>query len=104
MIPALGPIDPLTAARLADKAPVGSETGSVAGAEGGFGTVLGETLGQTVERLENAEELSVQALKGDADVRQVVDAVMEAEQTLQTAISIRDKIVTAYLEISRMTI
>lgn len=48
--------------------------------------------------------MSIQALKGDADTRQVVDAVMDAQQALQTSIAIRDKIVTAYLEISRMAI
>ena len=45
-----------------------------------------------------------QALKGKADTREVVDAVMSAEQALQTAVAIRDKIVSAYLEISRMAI
>jgi flagellar hook-basal body complex protein FliE len=34
----------------------------------------------------------------------VVSSVMEAEQSLQTAIAIRDKIVQAYLEISRMPV
>jgi flagellar hook-basal body complex protein FliE len=37
-------------------------------------------------------------------MRSVVDAVMSAEQSLQAAVAIRDKIVTAYLEISRMAI
>ena len=37
-------------------------------------------------------------------MQQVVEAVMSAEQTLQAAIAIRDKVVTAYLEISRMAI
>jgi flagellar hook-basal body complex protein FliE len=41
---------------------------------------------------------------GNADTRQVVDAVMQAEQALQASIAVRDKIVTAYLEISRMSI
>ena len=34
----------------------------------------------------------------------VTDAVMNAQQNLQAAIAIRDKIVTAFLEISRMQI
>jgi flagellar hook-basal body complex protein FliE len=34
----------------------------------------------------------------------VVEAVMAAEQTLQTSVAIRDKVVSAYLEISRMSI
>ena len=50
------------------------------------------------------KQVSIQALKGDADTREVVDAVMSAEQALQTAIAIRDKVVSAYLEISRMGI
>ena len=54
--------------------------------------------------MERAEQVSVQGLRGEADTRAVVDAVMSAEQSLQSAIAIRDKIVSAYLEISRMAI
>ena len=38
------------------------------------------------------------------DTREAVDAVMNAEQSLQAAIAIRDKVVSAYLEISRIQI
>ena len=48
--------------------------------------------------------MSIDALKGNADTRQVVDAVMSAQQALQTAVAIRDKIVSAYLDVSRMSI
>ena len=41
---------------------------------------------------------------GKANTREVVDAVMQAEQSLQTAIAFRDKIVNAYLEITKMQI
>jgi len=34
----------------------------------------------------------------------VVEAVMSAEQSLQTAVAIRDKVVAAYQEIVRMAI
>ena len=44
------------------------------------------------------------ALQGKASVQQVVEAVMSAERQLQTAIAVRDKVVAAYLEISRMAI
>lgn len=69
-----------------------------------FGAMLAETVGRTVGKLEGAEQVSVRALQGEADTREVVDAVMSAEQALQAAVAIRDKIVTAYLEISRMAI
>jgi len=74
--------------------------------EGGasFGSALATAAGRTIGTLEQAEQLSALALQGRGDTREVVDAVMSAEQSLQAAIAIRDKIVTSYLEISRMQI
>ena len=69
-----------------------------------FTEALGQAATRTVGTLENAEQMSIQALKGDADTRKVADAVMDAQQALQTAVAIRDKIISAYLEISRMSI
>jgi flagellar hook-basal body complex protein FliE len=69
-----------------------------------FATMLGEAARRVGDNLNNAEQLSLKALKGDADTRTVVDAVMTAEQSLQAAVAIRDKIVSAYLEVSRMAI
>src|SRR5690606_17880905 len=56
-----------------------------------FAEALGRAASKTVGTLENAEQLSLQALKGEANTRQVVDAVMDAQQALQTSIAIRDK-------------
>ena len=61
-------------------------------------------MANTVGRLEQAETLSIAAIRGEAETREVVDAVMSAEQSLQAAIAIRDKVVQAYLEVSRMQI
>jgi flagellar hook-basal body complex protein FliE len=69
-----------------------------------FTEALGQAAARTVDTLKGAEQLSIDALKGNADTRQVVDAVMNAQQALQTTIAIRDKIVSAYLDISRMSI
>ena len=69
-----------------------------------FAEALSQAASKTVGTLQNAEQVSLQALKGDADTRQVVDAVMSAQQALQTAVAIRDKVVSAYLEINRMAI
>jgi flagellar hook-basal body complex protein FliE len=74
------------------------------GDAGSFAAALGSLGTNTVGALQQAEQASMKALQGDADMRTVVDSVMSAEQSLQTAIAIRDKIVTAYLEISRMAI
>lgn len=69
-----------------------------------FASLLADTAGRTVDRLKQAEQLSVEVLQGKGDMRQTVDAVMSAEQSFQAAVAIRDKIVTAYLEVSRMAI
>ena len=57
-----------------------------------------------VETLQNAEAMSIKGIKGEASAYEVASAVMEAEQTIRMAVSVRDKIVNAYLEISRMQI
>jgi flagellar hook-basal body complex protein FliE len=54
--------------------------------------------------VKNGEAAAIAGVDGQASVQQVVEAVMQAESTLQTAIAIRDKVVSAYQEISRMTI
>lgn len=69
-----------------------------------FADALSKAAGDTITSMQSAEKLSVSAIQGGADMREVVDAVMDAEQTLRAAISIRDKIVQSYLEISRMPI
>jgi flagellar hook-basal body complex protein FliE len=74
------------------------------GAEATFAAALETVTRNAVNTLETAETLSLKALQGDVETREVVDAVMSAEQTLQTAIAIRDKIVSSYLEVSRMSI
>ena len=54
--------------------------------------------------LARAEAVSAQGLLGQSGPREVADAVLSAERSLQTAIAVRDKIVSSFLEISRMAI
>ncbi len=86
---------------------VGSITGAgAAGAADGpdFGSVLAEITATGLRTVETGEAAAIAGIQGDASVQKVVEAVMSAEQTLQTAIAIRDKVVAAYQEISRMAI
>jgi flagellar hook-basal body complex protein FliE len=69
-----------------------------------FSQVLSQVARDGVSQLQAAEATSLQGLQGQASVQQVVEAVMSAEQTLNTAIAVRDKVVQAYQEISRMQI
>lgn len=75
-----------------------AETGS------DFSSMLSRMAGETVDTLKAAEQVSIAGMKDKASVQQVVESVMAAEQSLQTAIAVRDKVVNAYLEVSRMAI
>lgn len=69
-----------------------------------FGTVMSAMANDMVSAIQRGEQASMNGLNGQATTQEVVEAVMNAERTLQTALAVRDKIVTAYLEISRMAI
>jgi len=69
-----------------------------------FGEVLGHLMKDAVGVMQAGEEAAIQGIKGAASPLAVVSSVMAAQQTLHTALSIRDKVVSAYQEISRMTI
>ncbi|MCQ0988143.1 flagellar hook-basal body complex protein FliE [Jiella marina] len=69
-----------------------------------FGAVLTQLASDSVATVKSAEATSIKGVKGEASTQVVVEAVMEAERTLQAAIAIRDKAVAAYLEVSRMAI
>lgn len=80
-----------------------SVTGGVASPRS-FADVLQSLSTDVVDNLRTAESESFRSVRGEASTREVVDALVAAEQSLQTAIAIRDKLVTAYLEISRIQI
>lgn len=71
---------------------------------GTFARLVEEAASKFIGNLETAEAMSVRGIQGDAEPRAVADAVITAEQSLQAAIAIRDKVVSAWLDISRMQI
>ncbi len=69
-----------------------------------FAAALEAVADRAVNTLKTAETVSMQAMLGEANIQQVVDKVMEAERTLSTALAIRNKLIAAWQEISRMQI
>ena len=69
-----------------------------------FSDFLREKAGESVDTLRKSEEMSARAVTGEADLTDVVQAVTAAEVTLQTVVSVRDRLVSAYQEILRMPI
>lgn len=82
-----------------------SATSAVRPAAGtGFADMLADISGQAVSSLQGAEAAAITGLQGKTSVQHVVQTIMAAETTLQTALAVRDKVVAAYQEISRMAI
>ncbi|MGP0058624.1 MAG: flagellar hook-basal body complex protein FliE [Beijerinckiaceae bacterium] len=69
-----------------------------------FGSVMAQVTQDAVGKLKSAEAMSISGLQGHASVQQVVETVMDAQSSLQTALAVRDKVVSAYQELSRMAI
>ena len=69
-----------------------------------FGALLEEAAKGGIDTLKKGEALTAKAAVGQADIADVVQAVTNAEMTLQAATNIRDKVIGAYQEILRMPI
>ena len=84
----------------------GAAAFSGAPAAGGadFASVMKDVAGDAINTMKSAEQMPIQGVNGNASTQAVVDAVMNAERTLTTAVAIRDKVVAAYQELSRMAI
>ena len=86
----------------ATQSSVGIAQGQPAGPS--FADILSERVAGISGSVREAEMASMKAMAGEMDVRGVTDAVLAAERNLQASVAIRDKIVTAYLDMSRMAI
>lgn len=69
-----------------------------------FGAVLDEKFQQGLQDIRAGEAGALKGVTGDMPIHQAVADVMQAERTLQLGLSLRDKCVGAFLELSRMQI
>lgn len=69
-----------------------------------FASVLKDAAKVAIGSMKEAETMSAAAIAGKADIREVVAAISNAEATLETVVSVRDKVISAYNEIMRMPI
>lgn len=76
-----------------------------AGGDGeAFGGVLARAIQGVAETGHKADAESMKAISGQGNLTDLATAVSRAELALQTATTIRDKVVQAYQDISRMAI
>ena len=76
--------------------------GSIAG--GDFTAALRDAAESAVETLSKGEAETLKAAAGQADLTDVVTAMSQAEITLQTVVTLRDRVIQAYQDIMRMPI
>ena len=69
-----------------------------------FASVLADMASQAASSIKTGDEMAIKGIQGQAPVQDVVQAVMKAQTSLQTALAIRDKVVTTYQELTRMSI
>ena len=84
----------------------GGSSGMEARDSGGadFSAMLRRAAERAADTMLEGESQTIQAAAGTADLTQVVMAVSKAEMTLETVVTLRDKVVAAYQDILRMPI
>lgn len=92
--------------RAAEQVRSAPSSGGGAGEGGGrdFAEVLREAGAEAIGTLRTAETQSLASAAGNADVNDVVMAMSQAEMTLKTVVTLRDRAVQAYQDILRMPI
>lgn len=91
-----------------------SQTGSLGGGAGSiinqsaeikgpsFGDILESAAQKTIDTQKTSEKMTADAVVGKADLTDVVNAVNNAEMSLNLFVAMRDKMIDAYNQISRM--
>ena len=69
-----------------------------------FGKVLKNVVEEAVETQKKAETTTIQGIKGQADIQDVVLAISNAEQALESVVAVRDTAIKAYNSIMQMNI
>jgi flagellar hook-basal body complex protein FliE len=82
----------------------GQAAAGAAGAEGDFGSLLREAVGSFATQARQTEARTQAFTAGRAELVDVVTAVAETEVTLETLVSVRDRMIQAYEEIMKMPI
>lgn len=82
-----------------------SLSGKAPSATQSFSDMVTKAIEKTTDTQKHAEKMTVAAASGEnVPMHEVIQAVSEAELTLQTMITVRDRAVEAYQEVLRMPI
>lgn len=71
---------------------------------GGAGAAFGDVARDFLNTVQAGEDAARQTMAGKADPHALVQALAETELAIETAVTVRDKVVEAYQEILRMPV
>jgi flagellar hook-basal body complex protein FliE len=95
-------IAPIALARQVTDAYRASETSAAGGAD--FASMIGQATQAAIHTMRQAEQVTASGIAGKADTQAVVQALSNAEVTVQTVVAVRDKILSAYNDVIHMNI
>lgn len=72
--------------------------------EQGPSQTIGGAISDFSKTLQQAEDLAQASMTGDADPHALVQALAQSELAVETAVTVRNKVVEAYQEILRMPV
>jgi flagellar hook-basal body complex protein FliE len=88
----------------ASKMGAGAASSAAAPSGPGFGDFLTSAMKDAIGSMKGGEQAAAQQAAGKGDMVSVVNAVNQAELTLDTVVAVRDKVITAYQSIMQMPI
>ncbi len=94
----------VTPSQAADAYRAADGAGNGGAAGGDFSSTLTRAIGGAIDANHAAEDQAMQALAGGGNLTDVVTAVSKPQLALQTATTIRDRMVQAYQQIMQMPI
>ena len=105
MIAALPLITSAVGSLFGASGPTASTSTAATGAAGdSFSSLLASFSNDTMSAMSTGESMSIAGIQGKATTQSVVEAVMSAQEKLQTALAVRDKAVAAFQDVTRMSI
>ena len=69
-----------------------------------FGDMVKNSLEGAIDSQKASEKVAADAMAGNASMIEVVDALNQAEMSLNMVVAVRDRVISAYQEIVRMPI
>jgi flagellar hook-basal body complex protein FliE len=97
------PLAPIVSLSQVASAYAGSPTKPADGG-GDFVAMVGAAAESALQTVRKAEETTARGVAGKADIQDVVQALSNAEVTMQTVVAVRDKVLSAYNDVMHMTV